>query len=337
MVRCFICLALLLGTTACTVPDRRPEDPLTDRIFRASDHAELTREDLLREIEQARVVYLGEKHDNLRHHQLQLELITALVEGGRHPAIGFEVFSLDQTSLLMGYVTSQTPPASHGANSLIESRLRQSLGWSDDDERWRFYGPILKFAREKGLVVFGADLRPGIRRRIIEVGTAGLTNVERLQLYPSGFENPAYEALMREALKQAHCGYGDEVYIGRLYANWVARNDTMATAIVETLNQDNGRTVIMILGAGHVRNNMGVYERVADKRPDVRQLNLGFREVGEPPAPIENYTQELESDGARFAPDHELLWFSTRAKNSVEDPCEAVRRHMEKAKRFTAP
>jgi uncharacterized iron-regulated protein len=337
MIRGLICSALLLGTTACGVPDQRPEDPLTERIFRTSDGVERTREDLLSELDQASVIYLGEKHDNLRHHELQLELITALVERGRQPAIGFEVFSLEQTSLIMGYVASQTPAESHGGVSRIESRLREGLGWRDDDERWQFYGPMLRFAREKGLTVFGADLTPGIRLRIIGVGAAGLTNVERLQLYPSGFENPAYEALMGEALKQAHCGYGDEVYIGRLYANWVARNDAMATAIVETLSQEGHKTVVMILGAGHVRNNMGVYERVAEKLPDVRQLNLGFREVAKPPAPIESYTQALEFDGTRFAPDHEYLWFSAPAKNGIEDSCEAFRRHMKKAGRSDAP
>jgi len=337
MIRYFLCLALLVGTTGCAVPDRQPEDPLTDRIFRSSDRAELSREDLVRELEQARVIYLGEKHDNLRHHELQLNLITELVDRGRRPAIGFEVFSLEQTSLLMGYVTSQIPPKSHGGNSDIESGLRKALGWSDDDERWDFYGPILKLAREKGLIVFGADLTPGIRRRIIEVGAAALTNVEQLQLYPSDFENSAYEAVMRETLKQAHCGYGDEAYIGRLYSNWVARNDAMAMAIVESLSQDSGGTVVMILGAGHVQNNMGVYERVAKKRADVRQLNLGFREVGKSPAPVESHTQELEYNGMRFAPDHEYLWFSPRANSGGEDPCEAFRRHMEKSERSDAP
>jgi uncharacterized iron-regulated protein len=337
MSRHFVWLLLFAIMNGCAVPDRRPEDPLVERIFRTSDGAELTREDFIRKIEQPRVVYLGEKHDNARHHQLQLSLIEELVERGQQPAIGFELFSLEQTSLLMRYVSSKTPAKGHGESSNVESRLRKALGWSDDDERWRFYGPILQLAREKRLIVFGADLTPAMRRRITEVGTAGLTRVERRLLYPSGFQNPAYEALMRSALKQAHCGYGDEDYIGRLYGNWVARNDAMAMAIVETLAQEGSDKVVMILGAGHVRNNMGVYERVVDKLPDVRQLNLGFREVGESPAPIEAYIQGLEIDGTRFAPDHEYLWFSTRASVGGEDPCEAFRSYIKKSKPTNAP
>jgi hypothetical protein len=82
---------------------------------------------------------------------------------------------------------------------------------------------------------------------------------------------------------------------------------------------------------------MGVYERVADKLPEVRQLNLAFREVGESPAPIEAYTQALEINGTRFAPDHEYLWFSTRASVGGEDPCEAFHRHIKKSKTTNAP
>ncbi len=337
MSRHFFWLLLLAIMSGCAVPDQRPEDPLIERIFRTSDGAELAREDLMRELEQARVVYLGEKHDNFRHHELQLSLIKELVQRGQQPAIGFEIFSLDQTSLLMRYVSSKIPAKGHGESSNIESKLRKALGWNDNDERWRFYGPILQFAREKRLTVFGADLTPAVRRRITEVGTAGLTAVEQRLLHPSGFQNSAYEALMRSALKQAHCGYGDEVYIGRLYSNWVARNDAMAMAIVETLAQGGSEKVVMILGAGHVQNNMGVYERVADKLPDVRQLNLGFREVSESPVPIETYIKALEINGARFAPDHEYLWFSTRASLDGEDPCKAFHRHIKKSKTANPP
>jgi hypothetical protein len=110
----------------------------------------------------------------------------------------------------------------------------------------------------------------------------------------------------------------------------------MATALVEMLGRDSGETVMLILGAGHVRNIIGEYERVADKRFDVRQLNLRIRGVADSPDPIESHTQELAFNGTRFAPDHEYLGFSESAMRSGENPCEAFRRHMEKCKRNNA-
>jgi hypothetical protein len=101
-------------------------------------------------------------------------------------------------------------------------------------------------------------------------------------------------------------------------------------AVVETLSRLDGQPVVMILGAGHVQNNMGVYERVAHQKPGIRQLNLGFREVAEAPEPLQAYTQPLEFDGATFDPDHEYLWFSRRAGRDVDDLCKKFRKHMQK-------
>jgi len=317
-------------SAGCATLEAPPEDPLVERIFRSSDEAELTREGLLEQMDAAQVIYLGEKHDNLRHHELQLAIVTDLHERGRRPAIGFETFTVDQTSLLMTFVTSKGGSAGHDKRAASEKRLREALDWSGGDESWEFYAPLLRFAREHRLVVFGADLSRAMRRRISSLGTAGLTAVEQRQLYPSGFKDAAYERLMRDALKQSHCGYGEPEYIGRLYDNWVARNDAMAAAIVETLGQQDGEPVVMILGAGHVQNNRAVYERVAHHRPDVRQLNLGFREVAEAAKPVHAYTQPLEFDGATFGPDHEYLWFSRRAERDVDDLCEQFRKHMKK-------
>jgi uncharacterized iron-regulated protein len=319
----------------CATLEVPPDDPLVDRIFRSGDEAELTREGLLEQMDAAQVIYLGEKHDNLRHHELQLAIVKDLLERGRRPAIGFETFSLDRTSLLMSFVSSKNASPGDAGGTAYETRLKEALDWRGGDESWEFYAPLLRFAREHGLVVFGADLSRAMRRRITSLGTAGLTAVEQRQLYPSGFQHPAYEALMRDALKQIHCGYGEPDYIGRLYDNWVARNDAMAAAIVETLDQQDGEPVVMILGAGHVQYNMAAYERVAHHRPNVRQLNLGFREVAKVPEPVQSYTQPIEFDGATFDPDHEYLWFSRRAEQDVDDLCEKFRQHMKKKRSKT--
>jgi len=322
--------ASVLVFAGCATLEAPPDDPLVERIFRSGDEAELTREGLLEKMDAAQVIYLGEKHDNLRHHELQLAIVRDLLERGRRPAIGFETFALDQTSLLMSFVTSKAGSPGGARGTALETNLKQALDWRGGDERWEFYAPLLRFAREQRLVVFGADLSRAMRRRITRLGTAGLTAVEQRLLYPSGFQHAAYEALMRDALKESHCGYGAPDYIGRLYDNWVARNDAMAAAIVETLGQQDGEPVVMILGAGHVRNNMAVYERVAHHRPDIRQLNLGFREVAKAPEPVQSYTQPLEFADATFDPDHEYLWFSRRAERDVDDICEKFRKHMQK-------
>ncbi len=147
--------ALFLAVPGCTTLDTVEDDPLVGRIVRTADVHTISLEELLTEMDGAQVIYLGEKHDNPRHHELQLEVLRARVARGRKPAIGFEVVSTVQTSMIMAYVQAGQSEHPH---SSPEARLREALGWDDARaQSWAFYGPLLQLAREHGLTVFGAD------------------------------------------------------------------------------------------------------------------------------------------------------------------------------------
>jgi uncharacterized iron-regulated protein len=328
LVNLLACATLL---AACTTSEERASDPLEERIFRASDLGELSREDLLAKLDTASVIYLGEKHDNPRHHALQLDIVQTLIARGRRPAIGFEVFAVGDTSVLMSYVTAKAPKAHQGKMPSPEERLRRALGWGKHrDESWAFYGPLLHTAREHELTTFGIDLPVPLRRRIAKVGIDGLTKVERRQLDPTAPRSDAYANLMRARLKAMHCGHGSDAYIDRLYQNWVARNDTMAAAITDTVAEQNGEPVVVILGAGHTGHNMGAYARVAALAPGIEQVNLAFREVAETPKTVDAFLHPHEFEGTPFAPDHEYVWFTARSGNPTPDPCEHFRKKPEK-------
>lgn len=333
MPRVLSLLVCLLPLVTCNASGMRAPETLEDRIYRTEDLRELTREELYARLDDARVIYLGEKHDNPRHHALQLEVLRTLVERGHRPAIGFEVFAVDETSTLMGYATWK-PRTTQNASALPspEERLREALGWGEQaDESWAFYGPLLELAREHGLIVFGIDLPRSLRARISRVGIDGLTNVERRQLYPSEFRAGAYGDYVRARLKDIHCGHGSDAYIERLYTNWRVRNDTMAMAITETLAQMDGEPVVVILGAGHLVHDMGAYARVAELSPNIEQVNLAFREVPPQAAPLEDSVHPHDVPGARNPHDHAYLWFTPRVEGENLDPCERFRRAREKS------
>ena len=331
MLKFFAVLALELLLVACSAPEERASDPLEERIFRSRDLGEVSREDLLAKLDTARVIYLGEKHDNPRHHALQLDIVRALIERGHHPAIGFEVFETAETSLLMSYATAKVAKTHQGKMPPPEERLRGALGWgAQRDQSWAFYGPLVQIARQHELVIFGIDLPRSLRRRIARVGIDGLTKVEQRLLDPTAPRSDAYADLMRARLKAMHCGHGSDAYIERLYQNWVARNDTMATAISDIVAGQGGEPVVVILGAGHTQHNMGAYARVADLAPGIEQVNLAFREVAETPLAADELLHAHELEGKRFAPDHEYVWFTARVGEPAPDPCKHFRRKPEK-------
>ena len=297
-----------------------------DHIIRSSDRVEISRTELYAELAGADVIYLGEKHDVMRHHELQLEVLEALIEMGRRPALGIESFSLPQSGPLMDYVGNAEPEAdsldAEAAEREAAERLRKRIAWGPSmDEAWSWYAPLLRFARRQGLPVFGADLPRSLRQRIGERGIDGLSPVEKRLLFPSDFTDPDYEALMHVQIKAAHCGWGPPDYLDRMYQTWIARNDAMSMAIAETLADRPGEPIVVILGAGHTLYDMAVYERVMHRRPGVRQVNLAFRESASGTEPQALRMRMMPVDETRVSPDHHYLWFTLTSDDSDENPC----------------
>jgi len=324
---------IMLGTLlGCTPMKIKRDDPLIGKIFNSADQREISYTDLLEKATGSDVIYLGENHENADHHRIQFDAIGDLIKAGKKPQLGFEFFSVEQTSFLMTYVAGNKK-SMHGAVSeeSMEKRLRQDLGWQNHPDRsWQFYFRFIKLAKTHQLTVFGADLPAGTVRRITANGVDGLTPVEKTLLQPTGFQNPAYKKLMFEKFKANHCGFAREEYQGRMYQTWVARNDAMAGSIVAMVEAQPEQPVVVILGGGHTEHNMAVFERVQHLKPAIRQLNLGLTEIFRQPAPLEAYLQKTEIDGQTFDPPHQFLWFTQRY--SYEDPCERFKEQLKKMK-----
>ena len=338
---CSISLAATLLLVACTGagpvnPTVAPAatvtpaaDPLLDRIIATADGRPLQPTELYERMAQADVVYLAEKHDNPRHHALQLEALRTLLEAGKRPALGFEFFAREQTGYLQDFVQPQNSHGKPLSPAQAEQKLRRELGWGPQrDAEWAFYFPLLQVAKEHQLAVFGADLPDSLKRRISRLGQDKLSPVEQNLLSDSGFNDPAYRALMEQTLIDAHCGWNDPELIDHLYQTWLARNDAMAQSITAMAQAGTGQPVLVILGAGHTRHNMGVVERVQHLWPQARQLNLGYQELAREPQPAAAYYDKVVVQNREFAPAFEYFWFTPRV--SFEDPCEQFKSQLQK-------
>ena len=274
---------------------------------------------LLEKMLNAQVIYLGEQHDNPYHHRLQLAIVEKLIARGKRPILGFEFFSQAQTGWLMHYTVGKP-----SAFALPQARdpgklLRIKLGW-EKRQNWDYYFPLIQLARQHHLPVFGADLPDGLRVRLSRSGVAGLSPLEKATWSPTGFDQEAYRRLMWQQLAISHCGMAPESLLARLYETWIARNDAMARAIVLMQAQQPNAPVVVLLGAGHVAHNMGVYERVAFLQPGIRQLNLGFQSTLPDNPPFSHYFETVSVEQTEFAPEHPYLWFTPPAPEG-EDPC----------------
>ena len=320
MLSAILVVAILLSGCAAEVT-RQPHTHapethvLVGKIYRAGEAAPMPFSALLEKMKSSDVIYLGETHDNTRHHHIEQQVIFQLIDQGLRPALGFEFFSREQTSHLLRYRNSGRMSGKikgHGDATAFERLLRAQLGWeSNRDRDWQRFLPILRKARELQLPLFGADLPAGLKVSLVRYGYDGLNGVEKLIATRTTFDDPGHRDWMVERLQELHCGMGDAAFANRLYETWLARNEAMAEAIVAMIGENPGQPVVVITGGGHLEYDLGTYERVQNLMPDVRQLNIRMLQVRDGMTEPSDYFAPLVRDGRDFGPPHEYLWFTS--------------------------
>ena len=168
----------------------------------------------------AEVVYLGEMHDNARHHALQVRVLEAIVSAGGRPALAFEMVPESQQRDLDRAVRSDDTAEG------VERRLRwHQQGWPD----FRMYWPLFEQARELRLPVVAADLDPGVTRQINRDGLVGLRE-DPGRLRSALPPDPVLDRTITRRIQTVHCDLVPDPRAARMLESWYARNVTIARA-----------------------------------------------------------------------------------------------------------
>src|SRR5919197_5092223 len=80
------------------------DHPLVGQIWDVEAARLIDTTTLVQRLTNGRFVLLGEKHDNPDHHRLQAWILGALLDAGRPPAVGFEMFAVDDGPAIARYV-----------------------------------------------------------------------------------------------------------------------------------------------------------------------------------------------------------------------------------------
>ncbi len=237
-------------------------------MARDADPAALARLVAARAV-RAQVVYLGESHDNPRHHADQARVLEAMLAGGARPVLAFEMLAQDQQPAVDA---AMLEPADSAA---LAKRLEWSLrGWPD----FEMYRPLFDLARRYRLTVIALDLpRPAVRR-IAGEGLAALAPGERSRVASRLARDDNRERLIAREIETAHCGLLPAAAVPRMVEAWHARNVTMAQRILEAL--ERAAQVVVIVGRGH-QSPGGLADQVEALRPGTRQLIVDFVETEE--------------------------------------------------------
>ena len=245
---------ILVIATGCAVTPKTlsikdtPTRLMENSILKTATASVISRQQLIDELDQIRVVYVGERHTNPTHHSIQLEVIKALSQTTTQLVIGMEMFDHTYQPVLDQWT----------AGKLGETAFIEKTHWYAN---WRFdyglYRGILEFAKEKGLRVVALNVPFHIPGKISVGGIASLGVDDREHL-PETIDtsDTEHRAYVEEIFKM-HAARGRENfdYFYEAQCTW---EDAMAEAVATNLGAGK---MVVLAGNGHIIRKFGIPNR----------------------------------------------------------------------------
>jgi uncharacterized iron-regulated protein len=217
---------------------------------------------ILRQLQAAKIIYLGETHDSESDHQQQLAIIQALFKHKPQMAIGMEMFQSQMQPLLDRYL----------AGKITATELREQ---SEFDKRWgypwEYYLPILEFAKANRLPMIGLNTPGEIARKAARKGLDSLTSIELRSIPPIteiDRSNTKYQEMILASYQQ-HAGIVPiaSKSFDRFYTAQLLWDETMAANTAKFAKQNPNHQMIVLAGSSHIIYGYGIPDRV------LRRLN----------------------------------------------------------------
>ncbi len=215
----------------------------------------LTFDKLIESLNDKKVIYVGEAHDNFAHHINQLKVIRALYNKGKKVSIGMEMFQKPYQSALDDYI-----------NSKIDER--EFLKRSEYFKRWGFdynlYKPILDFARENNIPVVALNIPKEIIKKITKGGFLSLDKNDTKHLPKKiDFSNKEYKTYLKNFFNSSmHKEKTKDKNVDFIYQSQIVWDESMAEGVSEFLSKNPDYVMVVIAGNGHLQSGFGIPQRV---------------------------------------------------------------------------
>jgi len=216
---------------------------------------------------------LGEQHDAPEHQRWEADSVRWLAERGRLAALVIEMAEA-------GTGTDGLPPDANAA------QVYAALRWNEAAWPWERYRAVIMAAVAAGVPVRGGNL-PRSRMR------AAMQDEALDRHLP-----PAALALQRNAIEEGHCGLLPADRVMPMVRIQLARDASMAQVVQQA--RQEGRTVLLAAGWGHVRRDLGVPTWL----PANFNAKVAIAQAGQARAAIESEANYIHPTPALAPRDH---------------------------------
>jgi uncharacterized iron-regulated protein len=246
-------MVIFWGCAAAPTPNLSVKDKLQAYdegvIFSSKLGNSVSVEEMLSDLSNCQIVYVGEKHTNAFHHQIQLRIIEALFKTHLNLAVGMEMVDHTYQEVLDSW----------SAGKLDERTFLRRLHWYAN---WRYdfslYRDIFEFIKENHIRLVGLNIPTYIPPRIREGGIESLRDDEKRHL-PQEIDitNSAHRDYVRSVFNHHH-HLKDRVEFEDFYLVQAVWDDAMAQAVADNLKDS---PMVVLAGNGHIQYKYGIPER----------------------------------------------------------------------------
>ncbi|HSE14764.1 MAG TPA: ChaN family lipoprotein [Candidatus Deferrimicrobium sp.] len=256
---CAVDRAAMKGNAEMPYPPSAP--PKVEEIYHLPTGLRVSIDGMIEMLSGARLVAVGETHDNLNDQRVELTVVRELHR--RFPgkvAVGMEMFREPQQAVLDRWVRGE----------LTELEFLKASKWY---ETWGFdfgaYRDLLLFAKENRIDVIALNPSKELQEAVRRTGLDNVPEDVRRKLPEVGETDPWQRAVLDGVFK-GHAGHGggDESFDSflRIQLLW---EETMAQAVVDYLKspRGEGKRMVTITGGWHVKYGFGLPKKVVRRLP----------------------------------------------------------------------
>lgn len=229
-------------------------------------------EDVFDDIQEARIIYIGETHTLERHHEMQERIVTDLAAKGIPLVLAVEQMEHNYQEAFDRYA----------AGDISFDQLAEDTNWAKRWSNYEQYRGVFEAARRGGARMVALNARAETIRKVGKQGLDGLDEATRAELPPDiDLDDPMYEQRLKVVM-MIHAMVPEE-RMRKMFEAQVSRDEVMAHRLAEFMKSDygKGRTAVVLCGSGHVSHGLGTPARVRRRMPDARDRILILTNSGD--------------------------------------------------------
>jgi uncharacterized iron-regulated protein len=298
-----------LSVIACAGPSRSAHSPSSSAATQPPNHSaespyrpveglpagtilhvptgvELARPQLFDLLAGARVVYVGETHDNVRHHRIQLDILRALVERfPGHVAVGMEMLQ-----------RPAQPALDRWSRGEMSDKDLVALWYENWTEDYEYYREIMEFIRDRRIPLVALNASQQTAHALSAGGLEALSPEDRAALPEIDTGDPFHRKQL-EAVYEAHALHAQGAGFEPFYRTMLLWDETMAQTVAEYVTSPQGRDdrLVVFAGGGHVAYGFGIPKRAFRRAPVPYVTVLPQTDVALAPADRPDAVMAVES------------------------------------------